>query len=52
MDAADCVEKALGGSRQGRATVVVDRVDRAVVRLPRRVMRRLDGWALHQLTGS
>jgi uncharacterized protein len=52
MDAATCVEKALAGFRHGRATVVVDPVDRAVVRLPRRVIRRLDGWALRQLTGS
>ena len=52
MDAADCVEKALAGFRQGRAAVVVDPVDRAVVRLPRRVVRRLDGWALRHLTGS
>jgi short-subunit dehydrogenase len=52
MDADVCVEKALAGFGQGRATVVVDPVDRAVVRLPRRVIRRLDGWALRQLTGS
>jgi uncharacterized protein len=52
MEAADCVEKALAGFRRGRATVVIDPVDRAVVRLPRRVIRRLDGWALRQLTGS
>jgi short-subunit dehydrogenase len=52
MDTADCVEKALAGFRHGRATVVIDPVDRAVVRLPRRVIRRLDGWALRQLTGS
>ena len=52
MDPADCVDKALAGFREGRATVVVDPVDRAVVRLPRRVIRRLDGWALRQLTGS
>jgi hypothetical protein len=31
---------------------VVDPVDRAVVRLPRRVIRRLDSWALRHLTGS
>jgi NAD(P)-dependent dehydrogenase (short-subunit alcohol dehydrogenase family) len=52
MDPADRVEKALAGFCQGRATVVVDPVDRAVVRLPRRVIRWLDGWALRQLTGS
>jgi hypothetical protein len=50
--AADCVGKALVGFRRGRVTVVVDPVDRAVVRLPRRVIRRLDGWALRQLSGS
>jgi short-subunit dehydrogenase len=52
MDAGVCVEKALAGFRQGRATVVVDPVDRAVVRLPRRVIQRLDRWALRHLTGS
>lgn len=52
MDAGLCVEKALAGFRRGQATVVVDPVDRAVVRLPRRVIRRLDDWALRQLTGS
>lgn len=52
MDAAVCVETALTGFRRGEAAVVVDPVDRAVVRLPRRVIRRLDGWALHHLTGS
>jgi short-subunit dehydrogenase len=52
MDPGPCVEKALAGFRRGRATVVVDPVDRAVVRLPRRVIRRLDAWALRQLTGS
>ena len=52
MDADVCVERALAGFRQGRAMVVVDPVDRAVVRLPRRVIRRLDSWALRQLTGS
>jgi short-subunit dehydrogenase len=52
MDPGPCVEKALAGFRRGRATVVVDPVDRAVVRLPRRVIRRLDAWALRRLTGS
>jgi hypothetical protein len=37
-----------GGFRRGEAAVMVDPVDRAVARLP----RRLDGWALRQLTGS
>ena len=36
----------------GRPVTPADPVDRAVVRLPRRVIRRLDGWALRQLTGS
>jgi hypothetical protein len=31
---------------------VVDPFDRTVVRLPRQVIRRLDNWALRQLTGS
>jgi hypothetical protein len=44
--------KALTGFRQGRAGLVVDPVDRAVVRLPRRIIRRLDGWALRHLTGA
>jgi uncharacterized protein len=52
MDAATCVERALAGFRQGRATVVVDKLDRTVVRLPRGVIRRLDNWALRHLTGS
>jgi short-subunit dehydrogenase len=52
MDAPVCVEKALAGFRRGKAAVVVDPVDRAVVRLPRRVIRRLDRWALRHLTGS
>ena len=42
----------LGRFRRGKAAVVVDPVDWAVVRLPHRVVRRLDGWALRQLTGS
>ena len=52
MDAAACVEKALAGFARGRAAVVVDPVDRAVVRLPRRVIRRLDSWGLRHLTGA
>ena len=46
------VDKALAGFRIGKASVVVDPVDRTVVRLPRRVIRRLDNWALRHLTGS
>jgi uncharacterized protein len=52
MDAAACVEKALAGFARGRAAVVVDPVDRAVVRLPRRAIHRLDRWALRHLTGA
>jgi hypothetical protein len=52
MDAAVCVEKALAGFAKGRAAVVVDPVGRAVVRLPRRGIRRLDSWAARHLTGS
>jgi uncharacterized protein len=52
MDASVCVEKALAGFRAGKASVVIDPVDRTVVRLPRRVIRRLDNWALRHLTGS
>jgi short-subunit dehydrogenase len=51
MDASVCVEKALAGFRIGKASVVIDPVDRTVVRLPRRVIRRLDNWALRHLTG-
>jgi short-subunit dehydrogenase len=50
MDPAVCVHKALAGFRLGRASVVIDPVDRAVVRLPRRVIRVLDTWALRHLT--
>jgi hypothetical protein len=32
--------------------VLIDPVDRAVVRLPRRVIRVLDTWALRHLTGA
>lgn len=52
MDASVCVEKALAGFRLGKAAVVVDPVDRTVVRLPRRAIRWLDNWALRHLTGS
>jgi uncharacterized protein len=52
MDASVCVEKALAGFRAGKASVVIDPVDRTVVRLPRRLIRRLDNWALRHLTGS
>ena len=52
MDASVCVEKALAGFRLGKASVVIDPVDRAVVRLPRPVIRRLDNWAVRHLTGS
>ena len=52
MDASVCVEKALAGFRLGRAAVVIDPVDRTVVRLPRRVIRGLDNWALRHLTGA
>jgi short-subunit dehydrogenase len=52
MDPSVCVHKALAGFRLGRASVVIDPVDRAVVRLPRRVIRVLDTWALRHLTGA
>ena len=52
MEASVCVEKALAGFRVGKASVVVDPVDRTVVRLPRHAIRRLDKWALRHLTGS
>ena len=51
MDLGVC-RQALAGFRQGWATVVLDPVDRAVVRLPRRVIRGLDSWALGHLTGA
>lgn len=52
MDPSVCVHKALAGFRLGRASVVIDPVDRAVVRLPRRVVRVLETWALRHLTGA
>jgi uncharacterized protein len=52
MDPSVCVHEALAGFRLGRASVVIDPVDRAVVRLPRRVIRVLDTWALRHLTGA
>jgi uncharacterized protein len=52
MDAPVCVARALAGFRRGKAAVVVDPVDRTVVRLPRPLIRRLDTWALRHLTGA
>jgi short-subunit dehydrogenase len=40
MDAPVCVEKALAGFGSGRASVVIDPVDRAVSGCPRRAIRR------------
>jgi short-subunit dehydrogenase len=52
MDADECVRRCLAGFRAGRREVVVDSVDRTVVRLPRSVIERVDAWSLRHLTGS
>jgi len=52
MDADECVRRSLEGLRRGRAEVVVDPVDRAVVRLPHPVLERVDAWSLRHLTGG
>ena len=52
MDADECVRRSLEGVRRGRAEVVVDPVDRAVVRLPHGLLERVDAWSLRQLTGG
>ena len=38
----ECVRRSLEGLRRGRAEVVVDPVDRAVVRLPHPLLERVD----------
>jgi uncharacterized protein len=52
MDADECVRRSLGGLRRGKAEVVVDPVDRAVVRLPHPLLERVDAWSLRHLTGG
>jgi short-subunit dehydrogenase len=52
MDAEECVRRSLEGLRRGRREVVVDPVDRAVVRLPHGVLERVDAWSLRHLTGG
>jgi short-subunit dehydrogenase len=52
MDADECVRRSLEGVRRGRAEVVVDPVDRAVVRLPHGLLERVDAWSLRHLTGG
>ena len=52
MDADVCARRCLDGFRRGRTEVVVDHVDPFVVRLPRPVIRRVDDWSLHLLTGT
>ena len=52
MDADECVRRSLDGLRRGRAEVVVDPVDRAVVRLPHGLLERVDAWSLRHLTGG
>jgi uncharacterized protein len=52
MDADECVRRSLEGLRRGRAEVVVDPVDRAVVRLPHGLLERVDAWSLRHLTGG
>jgi short-subunit dehydrogenase len=52
MDADECVRRCLEGLRRGRAEVVVDPVDWAVVRLPHGLLERVDAWSLRHLTGG
>ena len=52
MDADECVRRSLDGLRRGRPEVVVDPVDRAVVRLPYGLLERVDAWSLRHLTGG
>jgi hypothetical protein len=52
MDADECVRRSLDGLRRGQGEVVVDPVDRAVVRLPHGVLERVDAWSLRHLTGT
>jgi short-subunit dehydrogenase len=52
MDAHECVRRSLEGVRRGRAEVVVDPIDRAVVRLPHGLLERVDAWSLRHLTGG
>jgi uncharacterized protein len=52
MDPDECVRRSLDGLRRGRAEVVVDPVDRAVVRLPHPLLERVDAWSLRHLTGG
>ncbi len=52
MDADECVRRSLEGLRRGRAEVVVDPLDRAVVRLPHGLLERVDAWSLRHLTGG
>jgi short-subunit dehydrogenase len=52
MDADECVRRSLEGIRRGRGEVVVDPVDRAVVRLPHGLLERVDAWSLRHLTGG
>jgi hypothetical protein len=51
VDADECVRRSLDGLRRGRGEVVVDPVDRAVVRLPHGLLERVDAWSLRHLTG-
>ena len=52
MDADECVRRSLDGLRRGKGEVVVDPVDRAVVRLPHALLERVDAWSLRHLTGG
>lgn len=52
MDVDTCVERSLAGFRAGKGLVVVDPVDRAMVRLPRPLIERIDDWSLRHLTGA
>jgi uncharacterized protein len=52
MDADECVRRSLDGLRRGKGEVVIDPVDRAVVRLPHGLLERVDAWSLRHLTGG
>lgn len=51
-DADACARKALAGVDRGRAVVTTDQVDRAIVRLPRRWIKRIDDLTIPLLTGG
>ena len=52
MDADTCARRALDGFRRGKSEVVVDHLDRLLVRLPLPVIERIDDWSLRLLTSG